>query len=455
MLTVLGLLAIAVLTAATGYFVAQEFAYVAADRSRLRQSAEDGDAAAGRAYEITGRLSFMLSGAQFGITVTALLAGYVAEPLLGAGLAELIGFTGWSHAARLSLSVTVALMVATIVQMVLGELLPKNLAIAKPLEAARALSGSTLLYLRLVGPVIRLFDVAAARLVRAVGIEPVDELPQGASEQDLQQIIEESAAQGLLDGELSQLLDRGLNFRTLTAAQAMTPRVEVNTVRADEPVARVVEMLVTGNARFPVIGEDIDDLLGVIGLAEVLTVPARQRATTPIRQVLQPALLVSQYLRLPELLERLRAEHRQLACVIDEFGGFAGVVTLEDVTEELVGDIWDEDDIDDDVVQQQADGWWTVPARMRIDEVADATGIDLPLADDYTTLSGLVLNRLGRTARIGDEVALIVRAPFSTDGPAELTVRIRVAAVVRQVPRTVLLHLAPVDADGSASGQPS
>src|SRR2546427_3222701 len=191
MLTVLGLAAILLLTAATGYFVAQEFAYIAVDRGKLRQLAEQGDQAADRAYAITGRLSFMLSGAQFGITVTALLVGYVAQPLLGSGLADLLGFTGWSHSARLSLSVAVALAVATVVQMVLGELLPKNLAIAKPVPLARALSGSTLVYMKVAGPVIRLFDAAAVRLVRAVGIEPVEELPQGASVEELQAIIDE------------------------------------------------------------------------------------------------------------------------------------------------------------------------------------------------------------------------------------------------------------------------
>ncbi|ACU74637.1 protein of unknown function DUF21 [Catenulispora acidiphila DSM 44928] len=441
MLTLLGLLAIAVLTAATGYFVAQEFAYIAADRGRLRQLAEDGDAAAERAFEVTGRLSFMLSGAQLGITVTALLVGYVAQPLLGSGLADLLGFTGWSHDARLSLSVVVALAVATVVQMVVGELLPKNLAIAKPIEAAKALGGSTLLYLKVVGPVIRLFDGAAVRLVRAVGIEPVEELPQGASEEDLQHIISESHTQGLLDTELSELLDRALDFRGLTAGQAMTPRVKVHTVSAEAPVSLVVEMLITGNARFPVTGHDIDDLIGVAGLTEVLAVPAALRATTPVRDACAPALLVPEHLPLPELLERLRSEHRQLACVIDEFGGFAGVVTLEDVTEELVGDIWDEDDLDDEVVRRQPDGAWSVPARMRIDEAADATGIPLPEGEHYTTVSGLVLDRLGRTARIGDEVELAVRAPYTQDGPGMLSVLIHIAAVSRQVPATVLITM--------------
>jgi CBS domain containing-hemolysin-like protein len=175
-LIVAGVLAIVALTAATGYFVAQEFAYMAVDRGRLRQMAEGGDKAADRAYRVTQRLSFMLSGAQFGITVTALLAGYVAEPLLGTGLAGVLGLIGLPQAVSVSLSMVVALVFATVVQMVLGELFPKNLAIAKPETLAKVLAGSTLAYLKVAGPVIRLFDATANRLLRGVGIEPVEEL---------------------------------------------------------------------------------------------------------------------------------------------------------------------------------------------------------------------------------------------------------------------------------------
>ena len=172
MLIFVGLATIIVLTVATGYFVAQEFAYVAVDRGRLRALAEEGDAAAARALKVTSRLSFMLSGAQLGITVTVLLAGYVAEPYLGEGLAALFGVAGLPEAVSLSIALLVALLFATVVQMVLGELAPKNLAIAKPEALARALSRSTLIYLMIFGPLIRLFDATSNRLLRALGIEP-------------------------------------------------------------------------------------------------------------------------------------------------------------------------------------------------------------------------------------------------------------------------------------------
>ncbi|TQM79158.1 CBS domain containing-hemolysin-like protein [Saccharothrix saharensis] len=426
MLIFTGLLAIVALTAATGYFVAQEFAYMAVDRGRLQQMAESGDKAAERALRVTQKLSFMLSGAQFGITVTALLAGYVAEPLLGTGLADLLGLTGLSTAVAVSLSMVVALVFATVVQMVLGELLPKNFAIARPEPLAKALSASTLVYLKIAGPVIRLFDATANRLLRAVGIEPVEELPQGATPEDLRQIVTDAGAEGHLDAELSRLLDRGLGFRDLVAEQAMTPRVVVHSVRADEPVLRVVELLDTGHSRFPVFGDDLDDLRGVVGLAEVLTVDAERRADALIGDIASPALVVPSSLPLPAVLERLRAERRQLACVVDEFGGFAGVVSLEDLAEELVGEIHDEDDLVEDVIEPVGEGRWRVPGRMRVDEIADATGVELPEHDSYDTVSGLVLSRLGRTARVGDEVEV--------DGAS-----VRVTAVARNVPDSILL----------------
>jgi CBS domain containing-hemolysin-like protein len=439
----IGLLLITVLTAATGYFVAQEFGYVAVDRGKLHQLADSGDAAARRALEVTGRLSFMLSGAQLGITVTALLVGYVAEPFLGDGLNDLFDGAGLSRSVSLPLSIGLALVFATVIQMVLGELAPKNLAIVRAEALARALSRSTLLYLAVAGPVIRLFDAAATSLLRRLGIEPVEELPTGATPEDLEQIIAESRLEGHLDPEMSALLDRGLDFRQLTAGEVMVPRVDVHTVRADEPVSRIVELLDTGHSRFPVRGtEGVDDLVGVVGIADVLGVPADRRGGTRIATVAVPPLLVPETLPLPTVLDRLRAGHRQLACVVDEYGGFAGVITLEDIAEELVGPIRDEDDPPERTPVRQPDGSWVVPARWRIDEVADSTGIALPEAPEYDTLSGLVMRELGRVPRVGDR--LEIRLPTNGDGDQQDPARraaVEVLAVDRHVADSVRLEV--------------
>ncbi|MFI7022434.1 hemolysin family protein [Micromonospora sp. NPDC049900] len=449
MLITVGLVLIIVLTIATGYFVAQEFGYVAVDRGKLKQSAEEGDQASARALEVTGRLSFMLSGAQLGITVTTLLVGYLAEPYLGAGLAELLGVSGVSTAVSLPLSVALALVIATVVQMVVGELAPKNLAIARPEPVARALARSTLVYLAVAGPVIKLFDRAAVRLLRRVGIEPIEELPSGATPEDLEQIIAESRQGGHLDAEMSELLDRGLDFRQLTAGEAMVPRVDVHTVLAHEPISRVVELLDTGRSRFPVRGtEGVDDLVGVIGIADVLGVPPAQRATTPVSTVAGPPLLVPETLPLPIVLDRLRSGHRQLACVVDEYGGFAGVITLEDIAEELVGPIRDEDDPPERAPARQEDGSWVVPARWRIDEVADSTGIALPEGPEYDTLSGLVMRELGRVPEVGDRLEISLPAD-GEHGPGPRAL-VEVLAVDRHVADSVRLQLSDGPAEVGA-----
>lgn len=425
MLIAVGLALIVALTLATGYFVAQEFSYVAADRSRLQHEAAEGDAAAKRALRVTERLSFMLSGAQVGITVTVLLIGYLAEPYLGRGLNDLFG-TALPPGASTALALTIALLFSTAVQMILGELAPKNLAIARAEDVAKALSRSTLIYRAASAPLVGFFDRSANRLLRMVGIEPVDELPEGATVEDLEQIVEEAKDGGHLDAETARLLERGLEFRERTAAEAMMPRVSATTVAADEPLTEVVELVErTGHSRFPVLGPDgVDDIVGVVSVFDVLAVPAARRGTTTAGAVAVSPLLLPAALPLPAVLDRMRRGRRQLACVVDEYGGLAGIITLEDVSEELVGPISDEVDPPEPAPVRQRDGSWLVPAWLRIDEVADATGVELPESEHYDTLSGLVLRQLGRMARVGDQV--------DVDG-----VRLRVVAVQRQVPRTV------------------
>lgn len=429
MLILTGLALIIVVTLVTGYFVTQEFSYVAADRSRLHHEAAEGDQAARRALKVTERLSFTLSGAQLGITVTVLLIGYLAEPYLGQGLSQVFGDAGFPESVSLPLALGLTLFFSTVVQMIIGELAPKNLAIARAELIAKRLSRSTLAYRALTAPVVRFFDDASARLLRLVGIEPVEELPEGATAEDLEQIIMEARTSGHLDAETAQLLTRGLDFRTHTAAEVMMPRVSVVSVTADDPLTRVVTLLDrTGHSRYPVLGPDgVDDIVGVVGVSDVINVPADQRAHTKVGAVAVPPLLLPATLPLPTVLERMRRGHRQLGCVVDEYGGLAGIITLEDVTEELVGPISDEADRPEPAASQLSDGSWLVPARLRIDEVADATGIVLPDSPHYDTVSGLVLRRLGRMTRVGDEVEVA-------------GAMLRVVAVHRHVPRTVRIR---------------
>jgi len=448
MLIAVGLVLVVLLTLATGYFVAQEFAYVSVDRNRLRQLADEGDAAAARALDITGRLSFTLSGAQFGITVTALLVGYAGEPLIGVALADLLGFTDLPYAARLTIAVALVLVFSTVLQMVVGELAPKNLAIARPIPLARSLSRSTQIYLAVAGPLIRLFDAASNRLLRAVGIEPVEELSPGATTADLEHVIDESRKGGALDEDLSLLLERGLAYRALSAEQAMTPRVDVDTVPATSPLAAVVDLLRTSpHSRFPVVAQDVDDVVGIVGLAELLEVPRPRWGSVTVQDACSAAVVVPGSLPLPAALEQLRASRRQLAVVVDEFGGFDGVLTLEDIAEEVVGDIFDEGDEREPEPPAGPADTHTLSARLRLDEVESSTGIRLPLGADYATVSGLVLGRLGRVAKPGDTVMVdeVVEPGDVDDLSVPDQIEIRVDEVERHVPAVVTLLRLPSD----------
>lgn len=450
MLIATGMAIIIVVTLATGYFVALEFAYVAVDRTRLMEIAEsDGPKAAKarRALKICSRLSFTLSGAQLGITVTTLFVGFFAEPYLGQGLAALFGTTGIPTAVSLAVAVGFAFIIANVIQMIIGELGPKNLAIARAEQVALALARPTQWYLMLAGPLIWFFDTTSTKLLRIIGVSPVEELDKHATPEDLHHIIDTSRDVGSLDARLSALLDRGLDFTDIVAEQAMTPRVAVQTLDSTASVSEAVRGLQQGRSRFPVIGEDVDDIVGVVGISQVLTVPRDQRGTVPVSDIARETLLIPGSLPLPTLLEKMRHEHRQLACVVDEYGGFAGIVTLEDIVEELVGEIRDEQDRFEAVPVSLAGGAWLIPGRWRIDEIEDATGARLPEGEHYETVSGLVMQELGRVVRPGDRV--YVDTVPDRDGPP-VTMQLVVVSTSRHVPQAV--EMRPVQLSRKGGG---
>jgi CBS domain containing-hemolysin-like protein len=406
MTVVLGLLAVVGLIFANGYFVAAEFAFVAARRTRLEELASKGDRKAARAVAVQRRLSFVLSGAQLGITVTSLIVGFIAPPVFTATFAPLLRPLGLGEEVIASIAITVGLVIATTLQMVLGELGPKNLAIAKPVATARALANGTALYTRLAGPVIRLFDESSNKLLRAVGIEPAEELPAGVSVEELEVIIDESESKGTLAQEQAALLGRVLEFRTLRAAEAMVPRPQIvgipRTATCEE--LRVLAVA-TGQSRFPVLGDSLDEVLGMVQAKDVLGVPIDRRADTGIAELVRPILAVPESAPLGRLLSSLREARSQLALVVDEYGSTAGIVTLEDIVEEIVGEIRDEHDPSDEPGVRRVAGGFLVPGAWRRDETERDTGIALPQGE-YETVAGLVLALLGRVPEVGSVVSV-------------------------------------------------
>ncbi|MGK5557265.1 hemolysin family protein [Actinomadura kijaniata] len=437
---VLGVLAVLLLTAATGYFVAQEFAFVAADRARLTQAADRGDVAARRALKVIGRLSFMLSGAQLGITMTTLVVGFIAKPALAELIEPLLRVTGVPAGATGAIALATGFVLATLIQMLLGELFPKNLALAKAETLARALAASTLVYLTVFGPLIRFFDRASNRLLRAVGIEPVEELHSGATLEELGEIIDRSRDGGHLPADLSGLLDRALSFGDLTAGEVMVPRPQVRALPGDATAADLVALTKeSGHTSYPVYGTEVDDVIGVVGVREVAD--DALAPGTPLRAIIRPALLVPDSQPLYGVMEQMRETGEEFACVVDEYGGLAGILTFEDIAEELVGEIADETDVREAAPTAAPDGSWLVDAGMRIDEIGRMTGLELPEGEAYDTLGGLVMAELRRLPSPADRVAV-----ETDDGRVE----IEVLTVVRRVPGQVLLRAVPDAPDEDA-----
>ncbi|SDU84166.1 hemolysin family protein [Jiangella alkaliphila] len=444
MTAAVAILAVFVLTFGTAYFVAQEFAYVSADRVELARQRDAGDKRAGSAIRVMEHLSFMLSAAQVGITVTGLIVGLIAEPAFAQVVRPLLESVGLPDSAVPGVSVAVGFAVATIIQMVLGELFPKNLALATPERLAKLLAPSTHVYLAVSGPVVRLFDNSAAWLLRKVGIEPVEELHHGATLEELGHVIGESEAGGSLSSQLSGILGRALYFSEHTAGEAMVPRPDVRSVRVDATAAAVVELVAThGHSNYPVRGEETDEVVGVVGVRELMYVAPGDVDTTLVGDIARQPLVVPDSLPLPALVERMQDAGDEFACVVDEYGGLAGIVTLEDVSEELFGDITDETDQQAVPVTRDGD-WWQLDAGLRVDEAAAQTGLPLHESDDYDTVAGLIVAELGRFAEPGDR--LIV----GTEVDGRDLVEIEVVTVARHVPELVRLHrLGLVRTDGN------
>ncbi|GAA1724743.1 hemolysin family protein [Microcella frigidaquae] len=444
----LGIVLILAIIAANGYFVAQEFAFMSVDRTKLAARAAEGDAAAARALRVTKRTTFMLSGAQLGITVTGLLVGFVAEPLVGESIGVLLGGTGIDPIVSITIGTVLTLSVAAIVQMIVGELYPKNLAIAAPEKLSRGLARSTLVYLTVFGWLIAFFDRSANLLLRLLRIEPVHDLDVSASAEDLPHIIADSRDSGDLPRELSLMIDRILDFPQRDVEHAMIPRSQVDWVRPTATVAELRALMARAHTRYPVIDDD-DAPVGVVHLADVLGLPA-DAADVPVATLMRPATVIPTLMLLPDALAQLSATRNELACVIDEYGGFAGLLTLEDLAEEVVGEITDEHDLDTgELVIPDGDDEWLMDGDVHLDEVERAIGHELPRGD-VETIAGLLIAARGALPAEGDTVTIdlpLDPAELVADDPQHRRIAVDVLEVERHVPTAVRVRLLTLSVD--------
>ncbi|MGO1166394.1 MAG: hemolysin family protein [Janibacter sp.] len=443
----IGVVILLSIVAANGYFVAQEFAYMSVDRARLSAQAEAGDAAAQRALKVTQRTSFMLSGAQLGITVTGLLIGELAEPLVGRAVGTLLGGVGIPAAVSIGVGTTLVLVLATVVQMIFGELYPKNLAIAAPDPLARRLARSTLVYLAVFGWLITIFDHAANALLRLLRIEPVHDLDTSVTAEELKQAVAESRESGDLPDDLSLLIDRVLDFPDRDVEHAMAPRAQVDAVPTDTTVGELRTLMGGAHSRYPVIDEE-GYPVGIAHLADVL----RHDTAQTVARIMREPLVVPTLMPLPEALAQLTTRREHLACVIDEYGGFAGVLTVEDLAEEVVGEITDEhDDAPAPGMVAESDGVWRASGDVPLDEVVRLIGHDLP-SGDYETLAGLLIAHLGTLATPGETTRIPLPsdpADLASEHPQRRFVELEVLELARHVPSDLRLSLIE-DADDEA-----
>lgn len=403
--TVATILAILALTAGTGVFVAAEFSLTALDRSTVEANARGGTSRDRFIQRAHHRLSFQLSGAQLGISITTLATGYLTEPLVAELPHPGLVAVGMSDRVADGLITFFALVIVTSLSMVFGELVPKYLAVARPLRTARSVVAGQVLFSLLLTPAIRLTNGAANWIVRRLGIEPAEELRSARTPQELVSLVRSSARSGALDDATAWLMRRSLQFGALTAEELMTPRSKIVALQTDDTIADLVAAAAaSGFSRFPVVEGDLDATVGIVHVKQVFEVPPGDRAHTLLTTVAEPVAVVPSTLDGDAVMAQVRASALQTAMVVDEYGGTAGMVTLEDLIEEIVGDVRDEhDDATPDVVA--AGNGWRVSGLLRIDEVASATGYRAP-DGPYETISGLVLRELGHIPVAGETVEL-------------------------------------------------
>ena len=402
----MGLTAVVILILANAFFVAGEFAIVAVERSTVERRAREGDRRARRILNSLRNLSFELSGAQLGITITSLVLGAIAEPTLAAALTPLLGvFDFMSEGTTLALSVAMAFVLATTAQMVFGELVPKNLTISRPYRSAVLFGIPMQIVNRAVRPLILFLNNSADWTVRRFGIEPRAELAGVRSMEELELMIRSSGEEGRLDDEEMELLTRAITFTEKVAAEAMIPRVNVVAINRHQPISELRQIAQeTGHSRFPVYGLDLDEIVGIVHVKDTIGIPASRRALTPVEEIAEPGLRIPAASRLEYLLTQLQTQGRGMAMVIDEYGGTAGIITIEDLLEEIFGEIEDEyDEAAGGVTEsEQVD---LLSGLLHRHDVEERIGYEWP-EGHYETLGGFLVASIGRFPEEGEVIAV-------------------------------------------------
>lgn len=402
------------LTAGTAVFVASEFALVTIDPATVRKTPEQANGPAKkqgfRARALTHSLKHLsteLSSSQVGITITTILLGYTAQPALLRIFAAGLGDTGLASATAGVVAGVISFILVNAFSMVFGELIPKNFALSAPMGTAMIAVPIQSVFTKIARPIITTLNNSANVVLHRMGIEPKEELSGARSATELAFLVKRSAELGTLDSGVAELITNAVEFQELTAVDVMTDRTRMIVLHRDFTAQDVIDLAHTsGHSRFPLIGESKDEILGLVHLRKAIAVPYEKRTEVWAAALLDDAPQVPETVRLGPLLVQLRELGMQFAIVVDEYGGTSGVVTLEDVVEELVGDVADEHDSRRGGALKANDGTWAVPGDMRPDELEDLNDVALEEDPDYETLGGLVMKELGRIPVLADTVTV-------------------------------------------------
>ncbi|MEI7419364.1 MAG: hemolysin family protein [Actinomycetes bacterium] len=395
------------LTIGTGIFVASEFSLINLERTELEARQERGERGLAATIRALKRTSTHLSGAQLGITLTTMLTGFLAEPSLAKLLEPALAPLGLSTNSVHATALTLALIIATLFSTVVGELIPKKLALTVPLGVNKAVVRFQLIFTWVFGWLIWLLNTTGNAIVRSLGIEPKEELSSSRTADELSSLVQRSASLGALEQSTADLITKTLALSQLVAADVMTPRTKLTSLDASLTVQDVINLSHnTGFSRFPVFTGSTDDVVGIVHVKAAASVPREKRNSVPVTALMVEPFRVPETISLEKLMGVLRSKGLQLAIVVDEYGGTAGIVTLEDLVEELVGELGDEHDRAKLEITGGKDKSFSFPGMFRPDELLEKLAIKVPEDGAYETVAGYLMSVLGRVAVVGDEVRI-------------------------------------------------
>ncbi len=403
-----GLLSVIALVALNAFFVAAEFALVGARRTRLEEMAEAGDGKATLALKAVQSLDRYVSATQLGITLASLGLGMIGEPALAGLLERFFSVLPADVAAIATHTVAVAIAFSLIstLHIVLGELVPKSLAIRFPEDVSRWVTAPLIGFAWVMHGPIHILNGTANRLLRLGGVAPVDGHERLHSSDEIRMLVEQSGEGGSLGKEPARLLEGVFEFSEKTAEDVMTPRTEMSALEADCTVeAAADEVAVAGRSRYPVYTESLDEIVGV-ALAKDILRAVRQAPGTSLRSIMRAPLFVPGTREVEDVLSDMKRLKIHLAVVLDEYGGTAGLVTMEDLLEEIVGEIFDEyDPIEAAALAATADGSVVIEGSTTVGDFNHRFEAELD-ESDYTTMGGFLFGQLGRLPRVGDRVTI-------------------------------------------------